>query len=96
MVDVEDMNVLSQVAKDVIIYEQKYKNQILIDIIQRIDALEQKKIGVEMKIFLLQQMKNKYLNQKTELIENIFCSYTECITPSVLDSLYNEINLEKF
>jgi hypothetical protein len=99
MVHVEDIQMLTQVAKDVIIYENKYKNELLVDIIKRIGDLEEKKLntledeilGVEMTIFLLQQMKQRYLTIGKEIVENIFCSYTECIKPSVLDSLYNEI-----
>jgi len=95
MNDIEEMNVLKQVAKDVIIYENKSKKGILKDIIKRIDDLEKKKLKMEMTIFLLRKMKRRYSNREKELLEEIFSTYNKSIEPSVLHSLYEEIILEQ-
>lgn len=87
----DDLNNVREVARDVIIYEQQYKNDTILDLTNRIFALEEKKMSIDMTIFYLKQKINNYPNRDKETIEDIFCSYNNSIDPSVLDSLYDEI-----
>jgi len=87
----DEMNIIREAARDVIIYEQRYKDDYILDLTKRIFALEEKKLGIDMTIFYLQQKINKYPNRDKDTLEDLFCSYNNCIETSVLDNLYDEI-----
>jgi len=89
------MNDIRETIRDVIIYEQQYRNDSILDLTNRIFALQEKKLGIDMTIAYLKQKINKYPNRDKDTLEELFCSYNNCIETSVLDNLYDEITTKK-
>jgi hypothetical protein len=85
------MNNIRETVREVIIYEQQYRNESILDLTKRIFALQQKKLGIDMTIVYLKQKINKFPNRDKDILEELFCSYNNCLETSVLDNLYDEI-----
>jgi hypothetical protein len=89
------MNDIRETIRDVIVYEQQYRNDSILDLTKRIFALQEKKLGIDMTIVYLKKKINNYPNRDKDTLEEIFCSYNNCIETSVLDSLYDELTNNK-
>ena len=85
------MNDIRETIRDVIIYEQQYKNDTILDLTKRLFALQEKKLAIDMTIVYLKKKINNYPNRDKDTLEELFCSYNNCIETSVLDNLYDEI-----